>query len=311
MIRRGAGAAAAARTESSSDTPTVAAVTMTRDEGQMLKRWVKYYSDALGPTNLIIFDDNSVDGSTDNLDCTVYRLPTFPGGERFIPSRMKLANGIAAGLLACYDFVIFADVDEFFIPDPNQFDGLLDFLKARRRSDVIAGMALNVVHHPGVEAGEIDPDRPILDQRSFAKFMPRMCKPAIKRIPAQWRRSTHAITAPYGVDPGLFMMHMKFHDQESLQALGDRRRAVFEADSRGFRSSWRLTGEEITREIAEAVTGQQRPEDVPEFVPDPALLETVVVKVQESYESGPGSSQMKAMRERPLVRIPERLRGIV
>jgi hypothetical protein len=288
--------------------PDVAVVTMTRDEGHMLKRWVNYYGNAVGLSNLIVFDDNSTDGSTDDLGCTVHRLPKFPGGERFIPSRMKLANGISAGLLSCYDYVIFADVDEFLIPDPDQFDGLRDFIRARQDTDVIAAMALNVVHNPEVEA-EIDPERPILDQRSFAKFIPRMCKPSIKRIPAQWRRSTHAIAAPYRLDPGLFMMHMKFHDHGELRELGDRRRAAFESDARGFNSSWKLTGREITQQVSGALRGQYT-DDIAEFKPDPRVLEQVVVNRNGTYESS-GGAQMKAMRDEPLVRIPERLRGIV
>ncbi len=307
-VRGGERAGSGSATEAHSGSPNIAVVTMTRDEGQMLKRWVSYYGEAVGRSNLVIFDDNSVDGSTDNLDCTVHRLPKFPGGKKFIPARMKLANGIAAGLLACYDYVIFADVDEFLIPDPDEFDGLLDFIRARPNSDVIAGMALNVVHHAGVE-GDIDPERPILDQRSFAKFIPRMCKPSIKRIPAQWRRSTHAITAPYRVDPGLFMAHMKFYDHESLRELGDRRRALFKADARGFNSSWKLTGSEIAKQVTDGLAGPH-PDEIAEFIPDPQVLEQLVLHRDDYYESG-GAAQMKAMRDEPLVRIPKRLRGLV
>lgn len=295
--------------EPPTEKPDVAVITMTRDEGHMLKRWVRYYSKAVGLSNLIVFDDNSVDGSTKDLGCTVHRLPKFPGGGSFLRSRMRLANGIANGLLAAYDWVIFADVDEFLIPDPAKYDGLVDFLAARRDREVVAAMALNVVHHPDEAA--IDPERPILDQRSFAKFAPRMCKPSIKRIPAQWKRSTHAIAAPFQVDPELFMMHMKFHDQDELRDLGDRRRALFEADRRGFKSSWKLTGRRISNRVGGALA-EQALGDVPEFVPDPRQLEQVVQPVPDdgSHEAI-GDPQLKAMVDQPLVRIPERLRGLV
>lgn len=275
----------------------------------MLRRWVGYYGDAVGRSNLLVFDDNSVDGSTDDLGCTVHRLPRFPGGERFEPSRMRLANGVAAGLLSCYDYVIFVDVDEFLIPDPDQFDGLLDFIAAHADRDVIAGMALNVVHVAGVEA-DIDVDRPILDQRSFAKFIPRMCKPSIKRVPARWHRSAHAIAAPYQVDPALFLMHMKFHDHDSLQASGDRRRAAFDSDARGKNSSWKRTG----REIADRVTGavaRQHNDLIVEFVPDPHVLEAIVVRRGNRIYASRGAAQLTATSDAPLVRIPERLYGLV
>ena len=41
----------------------------------MLPRWVQYYGDQLGQDNLVVLDDNSVDGSTEHLPCTVLRLP--------------------------------------------------------------------------------------------------------------------------------------------------------------------------------------------------------------------------------------------
>ena len=85
----------------------------------------------------------------------------MPGLER---ARMRLINGFAQGLLACHDFVIFVDVDEFLIPDPAKFVGLREFLAAHRDQPVIAPLALNLVHYLGVE-GDLDPNRPVLEQR--------------------------------------------------------------------------------------------------------------------------------------------------
>ena len=184
---------------------------MPRDEGTMLRRWVQHYGDAVGRDHLLVLDDNSSDGSTTDLGCPVFPVPTLPGGSEFERARMRLINGFAQGLLACHDFVIFVDVDEFLIPDPVKFGGLREFLAARRDRPVIAPLALNLVHHVGVE-GEIDPDRPVLEQRSFAKFLPGMCKPAIKRVPAPWTAASHGIGRAFAVDPELFMLHLKLYD---------------------------------------------------------------------------------------------------
>jgi hypothetical protein len=288
--------------------PTVAVLTMTRDEGHMLRRWVDYYGAQIGRTNLYVFDDNSSDGSTDNLGCAVHRLPKLPGAGSYELTRLRLMNGVAAGLLAVYDYVIFVDVDEFLIPDPDRFANLIDFLVARPDRDVIAGAALNVVHHVGLEP-DIDPSRPVLDQRSFAKFVPLMCKPSIKRVPAGWVRATHGIAAPYEVDPELFMIHLKFHDRAALRELGNRRRAVVDVDGRARDSSWGFSGDEIAAQLTEFV-GSADPDTVPEFRPDPRVLKRIPQPADGCYRSA-GLRQIPAMQQRPLVRVPARLAGKV
>ena len=98
--------------------PEVAVITMARDEGELLPLWVSHYARHVGIDNLVVLDDNSVDGSTEGLGCTVHRVPELKGGLAFEPVRMRLMNGLAAGLLAVYDYVVFVDVDEFLVTDP-------------------------------------------------------------------------------------------------------------------------------------------------------------------------------------------------
>lgn len=281
---------------------------MARDEGLMLARWVNYYAAAVGTDNVLVLDDHSVDGSTDDLGCTVFHLPELPGYGEYERARTGLASGIAAGLLNVYDYVIFADVDEFLIPDPDRYADLKQFLAARPDRDVIAPVALNVVHHVGVEP-DIDPERPVLDQREFAKFVPKMCKPAIKRIPAPWGYASHGIDAPYEVDPALFLIHLKFHDREALRRIADRRQAQVKVDNRAKLSSWAMSGDEISALLTEFVGDDVH--SVPELTIDNLRLERVVKQMPDGYYRSAGLRQVTAMRKRPLVRIPKQLRGIV
>lgn len=293
----------------SSGLPTVAAITMTRDEGSMLSRWVRFYSDALGGAqHLLVFDDNSADGSTDDLDCAVFHLPQLPGIGGYERTRTGLMSGIAEGLLEVYDFVIFADVDEFLVPDPAKYSDLREYLADRRDREVLAPVTLNVVHHVDVEP-PIDQDRPILDQRSFAKFVPVMCKPSIKRVPARWSGASHAIAAPFEIDPALFMLHMKFYDIEALRIMAGRRNAVLRSDGRASKSNWRRPADELVGVGTEATRGVD-PAGVPEFEPAGAKLSGIVQQRGDFYRAT-GQGQVQAMTARPLVRIPERLRGLV
>ncbi|HET6877165.1 MAG TPA: glycosyltransferase family 2 protein [Jatrophihabitans sp.] len=294
---------------SESKLPDVAVITMARDEGRMLSRWVDFYGSAFGTDNLLVFDDNSVDGSTDNLGCSVFHLPQLPGIGRYERTRNLLMSGIAEGLLQVYDFVIFVDVDEFLMADPAKHASLREFLAARRDRDVIAPMTLNVMHHVGAEP-PLDPDRPILDQRSFAKFLPVMCKPSIKQIPAPWNPTSHAISAPFEVDPELFMLHLKFYDAGELRATAALRNAMVKADGRATKSSWSRTGDQLVAQITEA-SARVDPDSVKEFDPQLAELDGIVQQQREGIWQPSGMGQVPAMSARPLVRIPERLRGLL
>ncbi|MEP9383873.1 glycosyltransferase family 2 protein [Nocardioides sp. KR10-350] len=287
--------------------PRVAVLTVARDEGDMLHRWVGYYGGQVGVENLIVFDDNSSDGSTDRLPCTVQRIPGFRPG-RFEASRIKLVSGVAQGLLQTYDVVVFTDVDEFIIPDPKLHDGLRPYLRARREVPVLAPLALNVVHHPGLE-GPLHPSRPILGQRSFAKFAPVMCKPALKRVSSPWAAASHGVMAPYQPDPELFMVHFKFADQDALRRQADRRNAMAMSEGRGKNSSWSETGQDLVDLVAQATAGVRR-EDVPEFDPTTVDLSTLVIQEGDLYRA-PRQGQVRVLKRSPLVRVPERLHGIV
>ncbi len=282
-------------------------LTVARDEAQMLPRWVRHYGGQVGVQNLIVIDDNSSDGGTDDLPCTVHRIPGFKAA-RFEAGRIKLVSGLAQGLLQSYDVAVFTDVDEFLIPDPDHHDGLLDYLRHRPDVAVMAPMALNVVHHIRVEA-DLDPALPVLGQRGFAKFAPVMCKPSVKRVPAPWKYASHGITARYVPDPELFMVHLKFADREALRRVADRRNEMTRVDGRGAHSSWARTGEEMTVMLEEFV-GEVDPASVPEFDPRSVDLDQLVIEDRGSFRSQ-RQGQLLAMKDEPLLRVPRRLHGLV
>jgi hypothetical protein len=285
--------------------PTVLVMTMVRDEGEMLPRWLRHYGAQVGMDNLVVLDDNSVDGSTDNLDCTVHRLPELPGAG-YEHARMSLLSGLAAGFLAAYDFVVFVDADEFLIPDPDLHPDLPSFLATRRDRAVIAPLGLNVVHVHPVEPPLVA-DEPVLGQRRFAKFTPLMCKPSIKQVPAGWRRASHGIEAPFEVDDELFMLHLKFADRDALLRVAAHRRALVLADGRAYESSWSKSAEEVVAALDDAVRDVDV-DVVPEFDPKEVDLTTIVSRREGLYRAV-GAGQLGALRRQPLRRVPSRLLG--
>jgi hypothetical protein len=283
-------------------------MTIVRDEFAMLPRWLDYYGGQVGLENLVVFDDGSTDGSTDSLPCTVHRLPEL--NMRHVPferARMDLVSGLARGLLSWYDLAIFVDVDEFLVPDPAQHDGLTDYLAARAERKVMAPLALNVVHHVTAEP-DLDPTRPVLEQRQYAKFVPGMCKPSIKRIPAKWTAASHGVRAPFAVDPALFMLHLKFSDRAALRRSADHRRAMFEADGHASGSNWWRGGDEMVNRLGQ-FTKDVDPATVEEFDPSAVDLSGVVIQGPKAGFRTMKQGQLRAMARQPLVRIPERLVG--
>src|ERR1700712_6045729 len=86
------------RAERDPDEPLrIAAITFCRDEGRMLPLWIRYYGGQFGVENLFVVDDNSEDGSTDDLACNVLHIPSIRGGK-FESTPMKFLAGLAASL---------------------------------------------------------------------------------------------------------------------------------------------------------------------------------------------------------------------
>jgi hypothetical protein len=287
--------------------PTVLVMTMVRDEAQMLPRWINHYAGQVGMDNLLVLDDNSSDGSTDGLECTVHRLPSL-SGRGFEKARMQLLSGLASGFLGAYDFVAFVDADEFLVPDPTRHHDLRSYLASRRDREVVAPLALNVVHVPSVEP-PLRPGEPVLGQRQFAKFAPVMCKPSIKRVPASWRWASHGIAAPFEVDPELFMVHLKFADRDLLRQVAAHRKALVDADGRASGSSWSREADDIVAALDRAVAGIDV-DTVTEFDPREVDL-TKLVEPRDGWHRAVGAGQVQALRHLPLRRVPAALIGRV
>ena len=272
----------------------------------MLPRWLQYYGDQLGVESLVVLDDNSVDGSTEQLPCTVLRLPPEPWNQGWARTRWTLANGMSRALLACYDVVIFSDVDEFLVPDPDLYGGLVDYLAARRGTDIVAPLALNVLHDPRSEP-PLDPAQPVLNQRSRVKFAPGMCKPLVKAVPADWRYAFHGIRAPFTIDPELVMLHLKYYDVDALQTVAGQRRDTHEQQGRGHpESAWPLGPDELSSRLRRWVDHPDG-QEIPEFDASEVDLESIVVDHEKGFFRTMGP-QLEAMEDFPLRRLPARFR---
>jgi hypothetical protein len=287
----------------------VLAFTMVRDEASMLPRWIDHYGRSLGFAQLLIVDDGSTDGSTDSLPCSVIRVsPTTSWKPNWKRGRRRLVNSLAQAMLACYDTVIFTDVDEFLVPDPVRYSGLLDFLQ-RNGDDVIAPVAVNVLHDERSEP-PLEPARPVLQQRSLVKFAPNMCKPSIKRVDAEWSPGFHGINARFRIRPDLLMLHLKYADAEQLRRSAAVRHALFKDSERGSKASaWSRETNELTTLLRSwtRTAGTSPPLEFDPYDLDAAKL---VRRQGHTRQFRAIGSQLNAMSKQPLRTVPDRYRVV-
>lgn len=284
--------------------PDIAAITVVRDEAVMLPRWVAHYTRQCGDAErLLVIDDNSTDGSTDDLPCPVVRLPQRDHDEWAV-TRLRMVNAFATALLQSFDAVLFADADEFLVADPDKYADLRELVADRPEAKALGAIGLNVVHRVNTEK-PLNPGRPVLRQRRTAKFVGKMCKPAIKRGTGHWASGSHGLRMPYEIDPELYLFHLKFADRDHLAATASLRLALAEETGRGADANWRLGNELV--ELLDSLDAPEKLSDVPWFQANPERLAQVVQQQDESLWVSTGSGQVKAMRERPLVRIPKRI----
>lgn len=288
--------------------PRVAAVTMVRDEQVMLPRWIAHYGREVGVENLFVIDDHSTDGSTDALPCSVIRIPSW-GDKHFENTRMRLVSNIAAGLLEAYDAVLFADADEFLVADPQRHESLVGLLAERPRSDVLGAQGLNVIHDASREP-TLDPAQPVLGQRRWAKFVPLMCKPALKRISAPWVAGSHGLTVPWEIEPDLYLFHLKFAEREHLRVTGDHRKALVDAEGRAAETAWQFAGDDLVT-LLDEIVAETDPAQVAAYRPRPKQLAKIVRPGENGNFRAHGRRQFLAMRGQPTVAIPERFTGRV
>lgn len=278
---------------------------MVQNESVMLHRWIGYYGRELGHRNLVVLDDNTTDGSTDGLPCSVVRIPPTPWRQSWTESRRAMVNSMARALLQAYDTVMFLDADEFLVPDPEKYDGLADFVARHPDRNVLAGVGLNVLHD-AVHEPPIDHDRPVLTQRNLVKFVPRLCKPAIKRDPTPWMAGTHGIRAPFIVDPDLLLFHLKYYDEAELRRVTQLRHHVYENEGRGGAgSAWSHQADELVASLRRWV----RDPEIRDLNPRSLELPKAEAARVEGYFMVAGN-QLKAMEGGRLLRVPERFRSV-
>ena len=143
----------------------VCAITNVYNEFFNLPIWLRYYGRELGIENCIVVDHGSDSLPPETADCSLIRTPrsTFDDNKR-----ARTLSHLVSGMLEHYDAVIYTDCDEFLVADPGKYSGLRDYLASSNKPAWTA-IGFDVEHHLVAEEA-LDPERPVLDQRSHLMF---------------------------------------------------------------------------------------------------------------------------------------------
>lgn len=280
----------------STENDRVAAVSMMRNDSFFVSKWIEYYSQQLGAKNLfLILDGHDQEIPANAKDINVIRLPhrklNRARGDR---NRARLVSFFAKSLFCRYQVVVAHDIDEILVVDPNQGMGLVDYLLRPTRFASRSGLGLDVGQHIDIE-DEIDSAKPFLDQRSFAHVSARYTKPVVAYKPLRWGSGFHRVKGKnFRIDKNLFLFHFGMLDfKKSKAKIGDQ--SLHKAGWQGHLDR-RLFLFELIRN-GKALDGDS-------FFPKARFRQSLFRPVYAINKPG-------VLRERPIVKIPERFKGVV
>ena len=203
------------------DGPLLAAVTIVRDEAIFLPIWLRYYSSQVDSVDIYIIDNDSSDGSTSGLQHHVIKASsdTYCSHNWIIATVKAVVSKL---LEAGYQYVLFAEADEFVIPSPTIYpDGLYGYV-SQMGSSVARATGYNLFHDHILDPAPIDLSRPILSQQGQWHPAPLYSKHVITNIALDWDPGFHT-AYPYRdmkPDEHLYLLHLKLFDYRYFVARG-------------------------------------------------------------------------------------------
>lgn len=191
----------------------LAIFTLARNEAVFLPMWLRYYRRTGG--HLFVLDHESDDGSTGPSEIPFERVLVDRDQTDDADWMLRTVELYQRTLFTSYETVVYAETDEFLVPDPHYRGGLREYLQARFDSTLTAvGFDVcGTADSPRLD-GSYDPLAGRLWKRND-----RYDKTIISRVPLRWEVGFHR---PAGVDasrhspdPGLYLLHLHYACRET------------------------------------------------------------------------------------------------
>jgi Glycosyl transferase family 2 len=198
-----------------------AVFTIARNEPKFLPLWLAYYGHHFAPSDIYVLDHDSTDGSTASLGDSCIRVAVH---RDKIFDHMWLKGTVEdfqSFLLRSYSAVLFAEIDEFVVPDPSRYEGL--------GAPAARCTGYSVVHYPDEGEPPLRFEQAVLRQRKYWHRSPSYSKRLLSKVPLFWNVGFHAeFNAPAAPpDPDLYLIHLHRVDYDYCLA---RHRAAASGD---------------------------------------------------------------------------------
>lgn len=194
-----------------------AAYTIVQNEAGFLPAWIAHYSRFFEPGDIYVLDHDSTDGSTRAVAGCCQVIPVHRAASFDHTWLRSTVEQFQTFLLASYETVLFAEVDEFVVAEPQRYAGLGDYID-RMQDPVTCCTGYNVVHYPFELPLKLQ--EPILRQRSYWHRSQEYSKRLIAKTPLSWSPGFH-VELQYpevAPDPDLYLIHLHRADYASCLA---------------------------------------------------------------------------------------------
>ena len=201
----------------------IASIIFVRNEFELLPVWMEYYSQFSDDIYLI---NPEREDYSDLKKKYGFKEKLF-SNHHDLNRGTKELNEFVTELLKKYDWTIFADADEFVVPDPDRFSGIRDFLKFQDK-DAVYCTGYDVIETKGEKT--LNLEKPVLEQRKKWTRSHPYNKPALLSKPLHYVNGNHYLledkyrAKEMGLempafldkirDPSLYLIHLKRADQE-------------------------------------------------------------------------------------------------
>jgi hypothetical protein len=171
--------------------------------------WYKYYSQFFSDEDIYVLGNPEKDPLMQNTPFNV--VPFQPEHFLDVWACKEAVMNLQRRMCDEYDLVVFAEADEFFIPDPDKYRDFGDWMD-KFTGQYVRPMGYDVTHDVENEP-PYDPSKPILSQRKWYVHIPHMSRTVITRQPILWYSEGFHQSNPEGpIDPDLKNFHMHKFD---------------------------------------------------------------------------------------------------
>lgn len=275
---------------------SIAVISMARNDDFFIPKWISYYGAQFGYPNLfLVLDGMDQHLPEEHEKINIIRLPHRSFSRaRGDSNRARLVSYLARALFYRYDIIIAHDIDEILVVDPVQGQSLAGYLSRPVSYASLSALGLDVGQHRELETA-IDPSRPYLEQRSFAHVSARYTKPVVATMPLTWGSGFHRVKGRnFHIDPNLYLFHFGMVDYERSRAKVENR-ALRDAGWSGHFGRRTLLFDLILR---------NKPVDGDAFFSKARRRQTLLRPFYALNKPG-------MLREKPVIRIPDRFRSLI